>query len=169
MSDWKPPPIGGCEDVDPVRVSIPERIAAATAMAARAYRLEYLQNIAASIRGARMDPMEAATLALTWVGEFEKVPDCDGSDAVADPLATLRCKKGDCLNLCCMLLALLWAMGQRARLQPVYLPKNKQDHVAVQVWDGTAWTWADPMGEPAILGKLAVSEPWTTTPSPMVS
>jgi hypothetical protein len=109
-----------------------------------------------------------AARALTWVQAFRYASDPAGVDILADPVATLRAKAGDCAGLSALYLSILRAWGIPARLVGVRRPCDPADHVIVSLDLGPdGWSWADaasqlPLGQvskgiPCLLPETAFS------------
>jgi hypothetical protein len=67
----------------------------------------------------------------------------EGIETFDDPIATWMQRAGDCDDFARLLLALYRALGLKARLVAWERLGKGGGHATVQVWDGTAWRWAE--------------------------
>ena len=90
---------------------------------------------------------------LAWVQSLPYASDPEGYDVVCGPAQVMR-EGGDCEDRAALLAALYAARGWRARVAWQTDDSAPEDHVTVQLFDGSSgWFWADPTVPGARIGE----------------
>ncbi len=129
----------------PLTVPQHERLAAVSEAAhacASDRRIAYTARLYAELLGVGRNA--AAWLLEHAQKDFARELDPPGRDVIADPIATVARRLGDCLSLSGLLLSWLLALGMRGALAAIKRPCDEQDHVAVLIAIDGALVWADP-------------------------
>lgn len=131
--------------VDPVIITIPERLYLSQAAAIHGAKKPRIRSIAASLRGS-LSLEGFVRSSVQWVGKLSKFRDPPGVDMIAGPEDVLDSGGGDCLTLCTLLLAILLAGGISGELQRMCLPGD-DDHVIVKAYPSERFVLLDPTAE----------------------
>ena len=89
------------------------------------------------------------------LGLVQRLPyhnDRQREDTVCSPGDVLA-KGGDCEDRAALFAALMRVRGATVRLVWLGDERAPEDHVTVELWDGSAWLWADPTVPGARIGE----------------
>lgn len=92
-----------------------------------------------------------------WVeANVRYVRDVAGVEVVQTPAQTVESQAGDCDDACCLIGALLLALGHRVAFVTVAFASGEYSHVFCQFFDPRSGQWVvvDPVAQPDVRGML---------------